>query len=197
MNFLHAAAVGQQGHGLAHGCLGEGKVRGLDAAAFTVDFSHRVGGVELHEFDVAAVHHLHTALATGFHALEHFVFHLQVPGVVVFAGLQHGACGRRGVAAALDLDAVEEGAVGLVVVGVDFTAHHVARLEVDELVGPGAHRLEVGRRLARLGARVGAKWCLGRIMPSAATKAVAQKGVALGKATSTVCESTLVTVTSL
>ena len=35
------------------------------------------------------------------------------------------------------------------------------------------------------------------IMPSAATKAVAQNGVGLGNDTTMVCESTLVTVTSL
>jgi hypothetical protein len=39
-----------------------------------------------------------------------------------------------------------------VVVGVALAGEDVARLEVRELVGTGADRLEVGRRVARLGA---------------------------------------------
>src|SRR4030095_14979846 len=43
----------------------------------------------------------------------------------------------------------------------------------------------------------GANTCFGMIMPSAATKAVAQNGVAFLNVTRIVCESTLTTVTSL
>ena len=48
-----------------------------------------------------------------------------------------------------------------VVVGVDDAGDQVARLEVLELVGPGADRLEVGRRLARLGADIVGEQVLG------------------------------------
>ena len=51
--------------------------------------------------------------------------------------------------------------VGLVVAGVDDCAHHIARFEIDELVGSGAHRLQVGRRFARLGAAEGRENVLG------------------------------------
>ena len=44
--------------------------------------------------------------------------------------------------------------VGDVVVGVDFGAQHVARLEIDEHVGAGADRLQIVRRLARLAADI-------------------------------------------
>ena len=94
------------------------------------------------------------ALAALLEALQDLVLDLHVPGVVVFAGLDHGARRRDRVAAALHLDGVEVRPVGHVVVGVDLAADHVARLEVDELVGAGADRLQVGRRVARLGADV-------------------------------------------
>ena len=64
------------------------------------------------------------------------------------------------------LESIEVRAVGHVVVGVDHARHHVARLEIHELVRPGAHRLhvdlaglalleQVGRVLGRLDARPG------------------------------------------
>ena len=126
----------------------------LDARALAVDFVPRVLGVELDELDVAALHDQRPALAAGLEAFEHLVFDLQVPGVVELAGLQHRARGRGRVAAALHLDRVEKRAVRHVVVRVDLAAHHVARLEVDELVRAGADRLQVGRRVARLRADV-------------------------------------------
>ena len=101
------------------------------------------------------------ALAALLQPLQDLVLDLQVPGEVVLAGLQHRARRRDGVAAALHLDGVEERPVGLVVVRVDHARHHVARLEVLELVGAGADRLEVGRRLARLGAGVVGEQMLG------------------------------------
>src|SRR5262249_29247674 len=54
--------------------------------------------------------------------------------------------GGGGVAPALDVDAVEEGTVGYVVCGVDLGADHVARLELDQLVGTrpdGLHHADV------------------------------------------------------
>ncbi len=44
--------------------------------------------------------------------------------------------------------------VGDVVVGIELAADHVARLEIDEHVWAGAHRLQIGRRVARFAADV-------------------------------------------
>ena len=121
---------------------------------------------------------LDLALAARLQPLEDFVLHLHVPGEVVLAGLQHGARGRDRVAAALHLDRVEVGPVRHVVVRVDLALHQIARLEVDERVGPGADRLDrlagASRDLAPL---YGSNRCLGIIMPYAPTKASAQNGV--------------------
>src|SRR5262249_50169750 len=64
-------------------------------------------------------------------------------GVVVFARLQHGTRGRHCIPAALDLDGVEEGTAGHVVVGIHLALEQIAGLELDEAIGPGAHGLEV------------------------------------------------------
>ena len=56
------------------------------------------------------------ALAALLEAQQDLVLDLQVPGEVVFAGLQHGARRRDRVAAALHLDRVEIGPVRHVVV---------------------------------------------------------------------------------
>ena len=86
--------------------------------------------------------------------VQDFVFHLHVPGIIIFAGLQHRARGRHRVAAALDFQRVEMRPVGDVVVGIALGQHDVARLEIDEHVSAGADRLQVGRRVARLAADV-------------------------------------------
>ena len=101
------------------------------------------------------------ALAALLHALEDLVLDLQVPGVVVLAGLDDRARGRDRVAAALHLDGVEVRPVGHVVVRVELAPDDVAGLEVDEPVGAGADRLQVGRRLARLAALEGLEQVLG------------------------------------
>ena len=67
---------------------------------------------------------------------------------VVLAGLEDRAGGGDVVAAALDLERVEEGAVRDVVVRVQLGPDEVAGLEVDDAVGPGADRAEIGWRLA-------------------------------------------------
>ena len=115
-----------------------------------VHLGPRVGEVALDVLGVAGRPDVDPALAALLHAPEDVVLHLQVPRVVVLAGLQHRA--RRGhrVAAALHLDGVEERAVGHVVGRVRLPAHDVARLEVGEPVRAGADRLQVGGRLAAL-----------------------------------------------
>jgi hypothetical protein len=90
------------------------------------------------------------ALAALLEATKDVVLDLHVPGVVELPGLQHGPGGRHGVAAPLHLDLVEERPVRQVVLGMELRVDHVPRLEVDEPVGSGADRLEVGRGFSRL-----------------------------------------------
>ena len=61
-----------------------------------------VGLVDYQPLDLATEPHQQLAPARRNHAFQHFGFHLQVPGVVVFAGFEHRACCRRGVASALE-----------------------------------------------------------------------------------------------
>ena len=99
-------------------------------------------------------HDADLALAAALELGQDFVFHLHVPRVIIFAGLQDRARGRHRVAAALDLQRIEIRPVRNVVVGIELAADGVARLEVDEQIRPGAHRLQVGRRVARLAADI-------------------------------------------
>ena len=134
---------------------------GLEARALAVDLGPRIGGVELDVLDAAALAEDDAALAALLQAQQDLVLDLQVPGEVELAGLQHGARRRDRIAAALHLDGVEMRPVLHVVVRVDDAGHHVARLEVLELVGTGADRLEVGRRIARLVADIVGEQMLG------------------------------------
>ena len=127
---------------------------GLHRGALAVDLGVGVGEVERDEFDIAAHRIDGLALAALLEAQQDLVLHLHVPGKVIFAGLDHRARRRDGIAAALHLDRVEVGTVGHVVVGIELAADQVARLELDEFVGAGADGLEVVRRLAGLGALV-------------------------------------------
>ena len=127
---------------------------GAELGALAVDLGPRIGGVELDVLDVAAGRDDAAALAALLEAQKDLVLDLHVPGKVVFAGLQHGPRRRDGIAAALHLDRVEMRLVVHVVVRIDHAGDHVARLEVLEHVGAGADRLEVGRRVARLGAHI-------------------------------------------
>ncbi len=114
---LDRLAVDQQVDRLANGRIGQRRVLGLDARTLAVDLGPRVRRVEDDELDVAGGRDTRPCLPAGLHALEDLLLHQQVPGIVVFAGLQHGA--RRGdrVAAALDLERVEMRLVLDVIVG--------------------------------------------------------------------------------
>ena len=127
---------------------------GLDAGALAVHFLVRVGVVELDMLDIGAGGQVDLALARSFQLLEDLILDLQVPGIVVFAGLQHRPRGRYRIAAALHLHGVEERLVGDVVVRIDLAGHQVARVERLELERPCAHRFQVGRSVARLAAAV-------------------------------------------
>ena len=82
----------------------------------------------MHPLDAAAGAELGDTLAARLQLLEDRVVDLEVPGVVVVAGLQDGAAGRGRVAATLQLDVIEEGLVGLAIVLVDRVGDRVAGL---------------------------------------------------------------------
>ena len=71
----------------------EQRMLGLDARALAVDLGPGIGAIELDMLDIAAGNDLDAALgaAACFQPHEDLVLDLQVPGVVVFAGLNHGA----------------------------------------------------------------------------------------------------------
>ena len=89
------------------------------------------------------------ALAALLDPPQDLLLHQHVVGEVVLAGLQHRAGRPHRVAAALDLELVEERPVRHVVALVDLRADEVARPELGEPVGAGADRGEHADRLAR------------------------------------------------
>jgi hypothetical protein len=97
--------------------------------------------VQLEVGDPASERDGDLALAALLEALEDVVVdRADSRRVVVLAGLEHRARRRDGVAASLDLDRVEEGPVGDVIVGIQLGLEEVARLEVDEPVRARPHR---------------------------------------------------------
>ncbi|GCC47671.1 hypothetical protein chiPu_0032160, partial [Chiloscyllium punctatum] len=127
---------------------------GLDRRALAVDFGVRIGEVDRNELDVAADREQRLALAALFQALQNLVFDLDVPGEIIFAGLDHRARRGDGIAASLHLDRVEEWTVGHVVVGVELATDQIARFELDEFVGAGTDGFQIVGRLAGLAALV-------------------------------------------
>src|SRR4029453_12097651 len=111
--------------------------------------------------DVPARDDVRSRFAAGLETLQNLILDLHVPGVVKLSGLVDGAPRRHRVAATLHLDLVEEGPIGNVIGRVELAPNDVAGLEVDEAIGTGAHRLQVGRRLARLVALEGLEEVLG------------------------------------
>src|SRR5262249_52992304 len=106
---LYRCAIDEQFHRLSDGRVAEQWVLRLDARAFAVNLGPGIRTIELNMLDVAAGHDLGAApgIAASFQFEKDLVLDLQVPRIVVFAGLNDGACGRHGVAAALHLDRVE------------------------------------------------------------------------------------------
>src|SRR5262245_2631447 len=100
---------------------------GLCACALAIDLGPWIGAVELDVLDVAARGDFDAPTPAFLQTLKDLVLNLQVPRVVVLAGLQHGARGRDGVAAAFHLDRVEVGPVGQVVIRIELAPHEVAR----------------------------------------------------------------------
>src|SRR5215470_8746039 len=131
--------------GLAHRRIGQDRMLGLEAGTLAVDLGPGIGGVELDVLDAAAFAEDHAALAALLQAREDLVLDLHVPAEVELAGLQYRARGRCRVAAALHLDGVEILPLQLVGVAEDSHAGQPRGLEVQELQGPGADRLEIVR----------------------------------------------------
>ena len=146
--FLDRGAIDQQADCLAHRRVAEQGMPGLAAGALAVHLDRRIGRVQHYELDIAARSDPHSAFAGTFQPLQNFVFHQHVPGIIIFAGLQYRARSRHRIAAALHFQRIEMRPVGDVVVGVALGQHQIARLEIDEKIGAGAHRFQVGRRVA-------------------------------------------------
>ncbi len=103
----------------------------------------RVGLVDHEALHIGGVGGHHCAQASRFHGLEDLGLHLQVPGVVRLACLQHGPGRSSRVAAALEDDLAEVGLVGLPVVLVDVVDHHIVDPELTDLVGARADGVQV------------------------------------------------------
>ena len=105
--------------GLAHGGIGEERVRGVHLRALAIDLLVRVGEVDVDPLDAGALFGNQLAggiLAVGEHPVENRRLDLQVPGVVVVTSLEHGAGRRWRIATTLDVDRGEERLVGFAVV---------------------------------------------------------------------------------
>jgi len=148
----------------------------LQARPFTVHLDVGIRAVELDHLDIAAFGDPERALSGGLQPGQHLVLDLEVPGQVVFAGLKHRASSRGSVPAALHLDRIEIGPVGLVVVRVDHAGDQVARTELLEQVGACADRLEVIRSFAGLRARVRLEQVLGDDHPVLAYEGIGPEG---------------------
>ena len=146
---LDSAAVDQEGEGVANCRIGEEGVHGLHARALAVDLRPRIRLVELHVCDAPTEGDQDLALAALLEPQEYVVLDgADLRRVVVLAGLEHGACCRDRVAAALDLQGVEERPVGHVIARIELGLEQIAGLKIDEAIWARADGLEVGRRLA-------------------------------------------------
>ena len=127
-------------------------MRRLEARALAVHLAPRVRLVALDEAHRAARDRHDPALAALLDPPEHLLLDQDVVREVVLAGLQHRARRAHRVAAALDVEAVEERAIRDVVALVELRADQVAGPELGEPVGPGADRGDHADGLARAGA---------------------------------------------
>ena len=129
---------------------------GVGLAALVTERCGRVGEVQEDALDARAVDREQLALrARVGHRLEDAGLHLEVPRVVDVAGLEDRASRRRSVAATLERDGLEVRLVRVAELVVHRVGDDVTRLEVDDLVGTGADRLEVAGRVLELLALVG------------------------------------------
>src|SRR5690242_8775307 len=153
---LYRGAVHKQAQRAPDRRIAEQRMFCFGARALALDLGPRIGAVELYVLDIAAGHDLDTApgVAAVFESEEDLVLDLQVPRVVVFAGLDHRASRRHGVATTLHLDRVEIRTVRKIIGGVALALDQITRLEVDEPIGASPDRLQVCRRFAGIRALV-------------------------------------------
>src|SRR5690606_26291207 len=126
---------------LANGLVGQGRVRRVHLGALAVDLGPGVGELEVEALDRRAT--LDDDFAggvVGYEAVEDLRLDLQVPGVVVLAGLEDGARRRGRIAATLDDDAGEGGLVRLAVALVGDEDGLVVRRELLDHERAGADR---------------------------------------------------------
>ena len=143
--------------------MGEQRVLRLRIRTFTVHLGPGIRGVDLNMLDRHSGYDLDAALGvdTAFKFEEDLVLDLRIPRIIVVAGLDHGTGRRHGIAAALQLDRVEMRPVGHMIGGVALALDQIAGLEIDEPIRTGPHRLQVCRRLARIGAFIGREHVFG------------------------------------
>src|ERR1700726_49233 len=110
---------------------------GLHTRALAVDLGPWIGAVELDVLDGAPRIDHDMASAALLQPLEDLVLDLDVPGVIVLAGLQHGAGSRDRVAAPLHFNSVEVWTIGAMIGGIELSLDEVARIELQEAVGAG------------------------------------------------------------
>jgi len=139
-----------QGKGLPDPEVGEPGMGHLHAAALAIHLGQRVRAIETNILDQCTGGIVKDALTPLlFHTLPDVpINRRETPGEVELAGLNDGACGGGGIATPLQFNSIEEGVVGHVIGWIDLEERHISRLEVDEFVWPGAHRLEVIWRIA-------------------------------------------------
>ncbi len=146
-------AIDRHGECRPHVHVGEeGVLRGRLGALVTRGV--RIGEVEEQALDVAAVGAGQLALPALRELVEDGGLDLQVPGVVDVARLERCPSGRGSVAASLELDVLEERLAGVPVQLIGLIRHHVARLEVVDLVRTGTDRLQVAGRVFGVGSDV-------------------------------------------
>ncbi|MND94080.1 hypothetical protein D3C80_862850 [compost metagenome] len=109
--------------------------------------------VEIDALDIRAEGRFKPAFTSGQHRLQHFRLDHGVPGIVIFAGFQHGTGGRCSIATTLEGDRSKGGLGRIPVIRIGLEGDHVVRLEVGDDEGAGADRAEIGSGAAgRLGA---------------------------------------------
>ena len=99
----------------------------------------RVGLVDQDALDIAGEGGHDFAQPGLFHGAQDVGLDLEIPAVVRFPRLQHGASRRRGIAAALEDHRVKVSRFA-VVVGVPFINDHIVHFEIDDAIGARAQR---------------------------------------------------------
>src|SRR4030095_14852697 len=108
-------------------------MRHLQAGTLAVDLRIGVGEVQQDVLNRATPSLDDDAYAFLLHLLQLVAVDLKVPREVVLAALQHGAGSAGRIAAPFEFNAVEEGTILEMVIGVDLRKHQIIRPELDDL----------------------------------------------------------------